>query len=354
MSAPFSGALRPGVLTALTAAVAAIAPLSDLDAQPLPHVLVIATGGTIAGQATGGQLTGEQIIDAVPGLADVATIEVVEFSRIGSSSMTPDHWLRLSRLVNERFEADRRLAGIVVTHGTDTMEETGYFLHLTVSDLRPVVMVGSMRNSSAVSADGPANVLSAARVAASSQAQGMGVLVVLNDAVHSARDVRKMDNNRVDTFRSTEWGSLGVVDADQVVFRRSLVNRHTVISDLHLPSEVEALPEVPIVADYAGTDGAGVTAAVERGVAAVVVQAFGGGRPSPGMRAAIAEAAAVGVPVVLTSRVPEGRVLGSMANPWEGILSAGDLSPHKARVLAMVALAKGAGAVELQRLFDTH
>lgn len=335
-------------------ALASTAPLTRAGAQSLPHVLVIATGGTIAGQATGGQLTGEQIIDAVPGLADVATIEVVEFSRIGSSSMTPDHWLRLSRLVNERFDADRSLAGIIVTHGTDTMEETGYFLHLTVADLRPVVMVGSMRNSSAVSADGPANVLSAARVAASSQAQGMGVLVVLNDAVHSARDVRKMDNNRVDTFRSTEWGALGVVDADQVVFRRSLVNRHTVISDLHLAPNVDELPDVPIVADYAGSDGAGVAAAVARGAAAVVVQAFGGGRPSPGMRAAIADATAAGVLVVLTSRVPEGRVLRAMSNPDGGVVAAGDLSPHKARVLTMVALAKGAGSEELQRLFDTH
>lgn len=334
---------------------AAALPPAALSAQRAPaRVLVIATGGTIAGQATGGQLTGAQIVEAVPALDDVATIEVEEFSRIGSSAMTPAHWLELSRLVNDRLEGDAGLAGVVVTHGTDTMEETAYFLHLTVHGTRPVVVVGSMRNSSAVSADGPANLLAGVRVAASSQAHGKGVLVVLNDQIHSARDVQKMDNNRVDTFRSTEWGALGIVDTDQIVFRRTLATRHTVISDLHIPPALLELPHVPIVTDYAGSDGSALRAAAEGRPEAIVVQAFGGGRAGPRMRQAIAEVTRRGVPVIMTSRVPEGRVLADVANPEENIVSAGDLPAHKARVLALLALAKGVEADELQRLFDTH
>ena len=324
-----------------------------LAAQELPRVRVIATGGTIAGRATGGQLTGAQLVEAVPELAEVAEIEVEEFSRIGSSAMTPDHWLRLARRVNELFRTDPGLAGIVVTHGTDTMEETGYFLHLTVGDRRPVVMVGSMRNSSAVSADGPANLLSGARIAVDPEAKGRGVLVVLNDEIHSARDVRKLDNNRVDTFGS-EWGPLGVVDADRIVFRHEITTRHTTNSEVRLPAGVEELPRVPIVADFTGNDGAVVRAWVEDGADAVVVQAFGGGRASPGMRRAVADAVEAGVPVVLASRVPEGRVLSGGASPGDGLLSAGDLPPHKVRVLLMLALLRTRDGAELQRLLDSH
>ena len=329
-------------------------PGADVEAQELPRVRVIATGGTIAGQATGGQLTGAQIVEAVPELESVARIEVEEFSRIGSSAMTPDHWLRLSRRINQLLEDDRELAGVVVTHGTDTMEETGYFLHLTVDSRRPVVMVGSMRNSSAVSADGPANLLSAVRVATHPDAAGQGVLVVLNDEIHSARDVRKTDNNRVDTFVSREWGALGVVDTDAVVFRRGVMTRHTVDSELRPAPADSTLPRVPVVADFTGNDGSVLRWWLEQGVDGVVVQTFGGGRASPGMRRAVAEAAERGIPVVLASRVPEGRVLSTAGSVEDGVLTAGDLPPHKARVLMMLALLDQRSAEELQLLLDTH
>ncbi len=345
---------RRAIGSALVAAWALTHAPSGLAAQPLPRVAVIATGGTIAGQAEGGQLSGAQLIAAVPDLAAVARLEVQEFSRIGSSAMTPEHWLGLARLINDRFAAEPDLAGVVVTHGTDTMEETGYFLHLAVAHERPVVVVGSMRNASAVSADGPANLLSAVRVAASPDAGGRGVLVVLNDEVHSARDVRKTDNNRVDTFAASEWGALGVVDADRIVFRRSLVTRHTTSSELHLDPARTELPTVPIVADYAGSDGSALEALVGAGVDAVVVQAFGGGRASPDTRRAVEDLADAGIPVVLASRVPEGRVMGSEASVRRGVLAAGDLPPHKVRVLLMLALARERTPSELQRLLDTH
>jgi L-asparaginase len=328
--------------------------VADLGAQQLPRVLVIATGGTIAGQAQGGQLTGSQLVEAVPELGAVAHVTVEEFSRVGSSAITPDHWLRLSRRVNQVFADDPDLAGVLVTHGTDTMEETGYFLHLTVTDERPVVMVGSMRVSSAVSADGPANLLSGVRVAVTPEARSQGVLVVLNDEIHSARDVRKTDNNRVDTFASSEWGALGVVDADRVLFRRAVSTRHTTTSELHVDPAVERLADVPIVADFAGTDAALLRHAHANGAAGIVVQAFGGGRASPAVRRAVAEIAEDGVPVVLGSRVPEGRVMGSDEAVATGVLSAGDLPPHKVRVLLMLALLEDRTPAALQRLLDTH
>ena len=351
--------MRRRVLTAASVASAVawgslLSGAAEIHGQDLPSVLVIATGGTIAGRSEGGQLTGAQIVEAVPGLAEVARIEVEEFSRIGSSGMTPDHWLRLSRRVNEIFASDAGLAGIVIMHGTDTMEETGYFLHLTVTDSRPVVMVGSMRNASAVSADGPANLLSGARVAVAHESREKGVLVVLNDEIHSARDVRKTDNNRVETFSSAEWGALGVVDSDQLLYRRTIATRHTATSALLLDESVAVLPNVPIVADYAGMSGEFVRALVGTDVAGVVIQAFGGGRPSPGMREAIGVLAEAGIPVVMASRVPEGRVMHSAAAPDRGVLAAGDLPPHKVRVLLMLALTRDRGAAELQSLLDTH
>ena len=339
----------------LALALACAAPLAanSVAAQEHPRVLVIATGGTIASRPGIDQLTGAALVEAVPDLADVARIEVEEFSRIGSSGMTPDHWLRLSRRVNQLFADDAGLAGVVVTHGTDTMEETAYFLHLTVRDERPVVLTGSMRSATAVSADGPANLLSGVRVAVSEAARGHGVLVVLNDEIHSARDVRKTDNNRVQTFTSREWGALGVVDADGVRLHRRLLSRHTVGSGLSL-GDAATLPTVPIVADFAGSDGSAVHAWVERGVDGLVVQAFGGGRGSPGMRRAAQDAAAAGVAVVMASRVPEGRIMRSVAWAEQGIVAAGDLPPHKARVLLMLSLLRTRAAAEIQALFDAH
>jgi L-asparaginase len=355
---------------ALAVSLLAAAPARPAAQEP-PRVWIIATGGTIASRPGAEQLTGAALVEAVPGLGEAARVEVEEFSRIGSSAMTPDHWLRLSGRVSELLASDPDLAGVVVTHGTDTMEETAYFLHLTVTDARPVVLVGSMRPATAVSADGPANLLAGVRVAVSPEAVGQGVMVVLNDEIHSARDVRKTDNNRVDTFVSAEWGTLGVVDLDGVHFRRGVATKHTTGSEVGLepaeasaasgapssaeqPSRAAGLPLVPIVADFAGNDGSIVRRWADSGAAAIVVQAFGGGRPSPGMRGAVREVAGRGVPVVLASRVPQGRVMGSREDVARGILAAGDLPPHKARVLMMLALRHTKDAGELQRLLDTH
>jgi L-asparaginase len=210
-----------------------------------------------------------------------------------------------------------------------------------------------MRSATAISADGPANLLTAVRVAADTNAGGRGVLVVLNDEVHSARDVRKTDNNRIDTFVSTEWGALGVVDSDGVTFRRSSETLHTVQALLSVAG-VEALPAVPIVADFAGNDAMVLRSWAKQGVAGIVVQAFGGGRTSPEMRRAISEIASEGIPVVLASRVPEGRVIGSGQQAQSGVVAGGDLPPHKARVLLMLALLHSRDGTEIQAIFDTY
>ena len=345
--------MTQGFRNALAGLAAFLLMSVPVGAQELPVVRVIATGGTIASRPGDDQLTGSALIEAVPQLAGVAQVEVEEFSRIGSSGMTPDHWLLLAKRINELLDAEPDISGIVVTHGTDTMEETAYFLHLTIKDLRPVVLTGSMRSATAISADGPANLLTAVRVAVDTNAGGRGVLVVLNDEVHSARDVRKTDNNRIDTFVSTEWGALGVVDSDGVTFRRSSETLHTVQA---LPSVagVETLPAVPIVADFAGNDAMVLKSWVEQGVAGIVVQAFGGGRTSPEMRRAISEIASEGIPVVLASRVPEGRVIGSGQQAQSGVVAGGDLPPHKARVLLMLALLHSRDGTEIQAIFDTH
>ncbi|HCK91242.1 MAG TPA: L-asparaginase [Gemmatimonadetes bacterium] len=324
-----------------------------VGAQELPVVRVIATGGTIASRPGDDQLTGSALIEAVPQLAGVAQVEVEEFSRIGSSGMTPNHWLLLAKRINELLDAEPDISGVVVTHGTDTMEETAYFLHLTIKDPRPVVLTGSMRSATAVSADGPANLLTAVRVAADTNAGGRGVLVVLNDEIHSARDVRKTDNNRTDTFVSVEWGALGVVDSDGVTFRRSGETLHTVQA---LPSVagVETLPTVPIVADFVGNDATVLQNWIEQGVAGIVVQGFGGGRTSPEMRRAISEITRAGTLVVLASRVLEGRVIGSGQQAQAGVVAAGDLPSHKARVLLMLALLHSRDGMEIQAIFNTH
>jgi L-asparaginase len=331
------------LLAAAALAVALYAP-TELAAQK-PRLLILTTGGTIAGGQAGSDLIG-----AVPRIADYAEITVEEIVRVGSSAITPAHWLTIARRINAAFSADAGLAGIVVTHGTDSMEETSYFLHLTVRDERPVVVTGAMRGPTAVSADGPANVVAAVRTAISRDARAKGVLVVLNDEVHSARDVRKTDSNRVDAFQSPEWGAIGIVDSDTVRIHRSVLTRHTATSELQLPADT--LPMVAIASDYAGADGSVIRDWAKKGASGIVVSAFANGRMSPATTAAVREVAEAGTPVVLGSRVQEGRVMG---NRGQGrIIAAGDLPPHKARVLLMLALARTRDPAELRRIFETH
>lgn len=322
------------------------------QAAPSADVLILTTGGTIASRTTGPMADGASLVRGIPELAKVATIRVDEVFRVPSSQMTPTDWLRLAKRISAEFVAAPRLRGVVVTHGTDTMEETAFFLNLTVRDPRPVVIVGSMRGGDEVSADGPANLLNGVRVAISESATGQGVLVVLNEDISAARDVWKADNRRVDTFRSPERGYLGAADPDTVVFFRQVVKPHTTASEFDI-RRLEALPAVEILTDYAGFDSTVMRAAVQRRPRGIVFTSFAGGRLSAGGQAAVRMAGDAGIPVVVSSRVPGGRIVGAPHGELPRIL-ARDLPPHKARVLLMLALTRTTNRAALQQIFDRY
>ena len=341
------------LIFAAWAAVSLAAPPRGVSAQApaKPSVVILTTGGTIASRVGAATLEGHVLVQAVPQLLQHAEVTVEEFSRIGSSLMTPAHWLGLSQRITTLFAERDDLAGVVVTHGTDTMEETAFFLTLTVHDARPVVLVGSMRPANGLSADGPANLLNAVRVAVAPQARAHGVLIVLNNEISSARDARKTDNQRVHTFRSPELGFLGYADPDTVIFYRTTTRPHTTASEFDV-QELDELPRVAIVADYAGFDGSTIGEWAAKGVDGVVVTSFAGGRMSAGARQGVAQTAAGGFPVVVASRVPGGRIPGDPLN-GRAIL-ARDLPSHRARVLLMLALTVTRDVAAIQRMFDLY
>jgi len=317
-----------------------------------PKVIILTTGGTIASRVGASMQDGDALVAAVPELRDHAAVSVEEVSRVGSSQITPAHWLTMAERVNRRFREDASLSGIVITHGTDTLEDTAYFLNLTVRDRRPVVITGSMRSANEISADGPANLLNAVRVAVTPEAVGKGVLVTLNEHIAAARDVWKTDNRRVETFRSPELGFLGFVDPDGVVFYRSPLRPHTAASEFDL-SGLEMLPEVAMLSDYPGFNAAMIDGVLAMRPAGIVFAGFAGGRLSAGGRSAVRKAVTAGVPVVVASHVPGGRIVGDPAAELSAVL-ARDLSPNKARVLLMLALTRTHDTRALQKIFDTY
>ena len=316
-----------------------------------PQVVILTTGGTIASRSEASSLEGHALVQAVPQLLDHATVTVEEIVRTGSSRITPEIWLLIGKRINEIFSENPDLNGIVVTHGTDTMEETAYYSNLVVNDDRPVVMVGSMRSADAISADGPSNLLQAVRVATKKHAKNHGVMIVLNDEINSARDAWKTDNQRVQTFRSMDRGILGYADPDTIIFYRNPSYLHTVHSSFRL-DEITTLPEVPIVTDYPGFDGSTILQWVNKKPAGIVVQTFAGGRMSLGAAEGIRAAVAEKIPIVIASRVPGGRIPG--APSIEGTVLARDLPAHKARVLLMVALADPSNKENLTSIFNQY
>ena len=333
----------------------AVAQPATSPASPLPRVRLVATGGTISNRR-GGRLTADEIVASVPGMTDVASVDTEQFANIASGQITLDQWLALSRRLNTIFHDDASLSGIVVTSGTDTLEELAYFLHLTVRDRRPVVVTGSMRNPSQVGYDGPANLLASVRVAADTRAAGRGVLVVLNDEINGARDVTKADALRLHTFASRTFGALGVVDADRVVFRRTAEGRHTAASEFDVAT-IETLPRVDVFLVYQGAPGDLIKAAIDLGARGIVLATAGAGATSGTQDQGMAYAREKRVPVVATTRAGSGRVAGPR-DPSTAMLATrvggGDLSAVKARVLLMLGLTRTSDMAELQRMFDEY
>jgi L-asparaginase len=331
-----------------------------------PRVRLVATGGTISNR-TGGRLSAEELVKSMPGIERYAQPEFEQFSNLASSELTLDQWLALSRRLNELFSSDRGLEGIVVTSGTDTLEELAYFLNLTVRHDRPVVVVGSMRNPSTLGYEGAANLLEGFRVAAAPEARGKGVLVVLNDEINAAREVTKTDALRLNTFQTRGYGVLGVVDSDRVAFYRSVVKRHTAQSEFDL-SSVGRLPRVDVVMVYQGADGDLIKAAADRGAQGIVLATAGAGATSGTQMDGVAYALKKGVVVVTTTRTGSGRIAPRRSPSGVGQdqndpispddrrrwIAGEDLAPVKARVLLMVALTRTSDPFELQRIFSEY
>src|SRR5688500_12715346 len=256
--------------------LATLAPLVAQRAQaPLPRVHFVATGGTISNKE-GGRLSAAELAKSMPGVERFAELTHEQFTNVASSELGLKDWLGLSKRINEVFAADKGLAGVVVTSGTDTLEETAFFLHLTVKDVRPVVVVGSMRNPSTVGYEGAANLMDAVRAAADPAARDKGALVVLNDEISSARDVTKTDALRLQTFRRREYGQLGVVDNARVAFFRQITQRHTSRSEFDV-SAIKDLPRVDVLLTYQGAPGDLIKAAVDSGARGVVLATAGAG-----------------------------------------------------------------------------
>ncbi|WP_255370052.1 asparaginase [Roseateles sp. YR242] len=321
-------------------------------------MILLATGGTIAMKRdprTGTALpalTGEDLLRGVPELGRLARIDVVDFANVPSDYMDPPRWQQLRTAVLHQL-AREDVAGVVISHGTDTLEETAWFLDLTVRSDKPVVLVGAQRNASMADFDGPRNLLDAVRVCLSPHAIDRGVLVVLNGQINAAREVTKTHTSDVGSFQSGSFGLLGTVDEDRVTFARAPLRR------LHLPVADSALPRVDIVAMHAGADGWLLTAAQALGAQGIVVQALGYGNVNSEMFEAIREAIKEGALVVVTSRSGQGRVQpvygfvgGGRTLQGLGVIFADDLSAQKARILLMLALQAGLPGPEVQRLFD--
>lgn len=339
-------------------------------AQPAPPakplVWVLSTGGTISGRGaastslaeyTSGALTGADLVAAVPEIADVADVRVEQIANVSSTDITLAHWLTLANRINAIFETDPSTAGVVITHGTNTLEETAYFLNLTVKHERPVVLVGSMRPASAISADGPLNLLNAIRTAASKDAVGKGVLVVLNDEVNGARDVTKTNTYRVETFRSTELGLMGYVDADTVAFYRGSLKRHTARSEFDVRGLTE-LPAVDIVYSYVQPSTAMAAALVAAGVQGIVFAGTGAGlistRERDALKPFVAMPPATRPLLVRSNRTGNGRVVALAEYDAMGMIPADNLTPQKARILLMLGLTRTRDPIELRRMFAEY
>ncbi|MBV9655472.1 MAG: asparaginase [Acetobacteraceae bacterium] len=352
MSLGLSAAVRTRAcfFALLLAGAPGLAAWAQQQATPAakPKIIVLATGGTIAGQASNraaigydaGKVSGSDLVAAVPGLGELASVSAEQISSIGSQDMNDKVWFDLARRIGA-IAANHEADGVVITHGTDTMEETAFFLQSVLHTDMPVVMAGSMRPSTAVSADGPANLYEAVEVAASPQARGRGVLVVLNDRIHGARGVEKGNTTSVQTFQSPNGGPVGYVDPSSVRFMMPAASAEPG-QPLALP-QAPPLPRVDIVYAHAGMDAALIEDAVKGGAKGLVLAGVGDGNGSQAAIDAMAKAAQSGVLVVRASRVGSGFVNRNVEvnDDKLGFVTALDLNPQKARVLAQLLIANG-------------
>jgi len=330
--------------------------IDPISKGALPRVTLLATGGTIAGQvqAAGGYrpavLGPHALLQSVPHLGDLARMNAEQLAAISSPNVSSAFWIRLAQRVTELFERDEA-DGVVVTHGTDTLEETAYFLSLVVPAGRPLVLVGAMRPADAPGADGPANLLHAVALAASAQAAGHGPLVLMNEQVYGARHVQKISASSITAFASPGGGVLGEVWGDQVrMHAPPLSDRAPLFA---IPGDSECLPRVDVLYAHADQSADLVDMLVEQGARGLVLAGVGSGNAPDAVLAALRRAAERGVAVVRASRIGSGYVgrNGEVDDDASGFIAAGSLPPAKARILLMLALAQGDDVAALRRLF---
>jgi L-asparaginase len=342
---------------------AAAQPRADAAPGKLPNVVILATGGTIAGTGatstttvgyTAAKVGVERLIEAVPELKKVANVRGEQVFQVASENMNNELWLELGRRVNELL-AQGDVDGIVITHGTDTLEETAYFLNLVVKSAKPVVLVGATRPSTAISADGPVNLYNATTLAASKAAMGKGVLVAMNDQINAAREVSKTNTSTADTFRSPDLGLLGYMQDNRPHFYRAPTRKHTLETEFDI-ARLHSLPRVDIVYGYANASRLPVDAFVAAGVKGLVHAGVGNGSVHKDLMPGLTDARKKGVIVVRSSRVGSGVVArNGEANDDELDFVVSDaLNPQKARVLLMLALTRTSSTQDIQRMFATY
>ncbi|MBV1839714.1 L-asparaginase 2 [Photobacterium ganghwense] len=329
-------------------------------ANDLPNIKILATGGTIAGAGqsatessyTSGQVGVESLIQAVPEMTKIADVSGEQVVNIGSQDMNDEVWLKLAKHVNELLARDD-VDGVVITHGTDTMEETAYFLDLTIKSNKPVVLVGAMRPSTAMSADGPVNLYNAVVTAADKDSAGRGVLVAMNDTVFDARDVTKTNTTAVDTFRSPNMGALGYIHNSDVSYQRSPERKHTSETVFDV-TKLDKLPKVGIVYNYANASALPVKAMVEANFDGIVSAGVGNGNMYHTVFDELAKASKDGVMVVRSARSGAGSTTldAEVDDKKYGFVASGTLNPQKARILLMLSLTQTQDYREVQKMFQ--
>lgn len=346
------------MLNAFATAVLALSLTLVADAKP--KVKVLATGGTIAGAQSStaeagyksGSFSVDDLIKAVPAMTNLAELSGEQVANIGSQTMNHEVWLKLAKRVNEVLAGDTD--GVVITHGTDTMEETAYFLDLVVKSDKPVILVGSMRPATAIGADGPANLYNAVALAANPEAKGRGPLVVLNDTIQYGRETEKTHTTHLDTFKSPNRGNAGVMNVGKAYFYNANTTRHTTKSQFSVDDlTVDKLPYVEIVYSYANFGGDTINDAVKRGAKGIILAGVGDGNTTDAALDALKKAAQSGVIVCRSSRVGSGIVDRNVEIKDDdmGFITAMELNPQKARILLMLGLTQTKEPKQLQELF---
>jgi len=332
----------------------------------LPKIRIISVGGTIDSTASerlnlsdyGGDNNPrkpvQEMVDELPEIKKIADVSVEEdILPRGGPGRTMATVLKVAKRVNEIFAKEPDIAGVIITQGTNNLEESAYFLNLTVNSKKPVVFVGAQRPSTALSSDGWLNLYNAVRIAASPESVGRGVVLAMNDEINAARDVKKAAAYRVQAFQSPDLGVLGYADPDKVIYYRNPTRRHTADSEFNA-SKIDTLPQVDVQYSYLEASGAPIDALVAEGAKGIIVDGSGAGSPSNQQSDAIKRAQAKGVIVVATTRTGTGRVLETNSRKKSGVIPGDNLSAQKARILLQIALTQTSDPVEIKRIFDQY